>query len=280
MKTDLESKEINDLVNLFILKEQNTINEIKKEKGKISKVINEILKKFKNKTRVIYIGAGTSGRLGVLDAVECRPTFNTDIFMGLIAGGKNAIYKAKEGSEDNEKLSIQDLKKIKLSKNDVLVGIAASGETPYTLSGIKYGNKIGALTVGISSNPKSSLAKFSKLNISPDIKYEIISGSSRLSSGTAQKIILNMISSISMIKSGKVYKNLMIDVLPTNKKLVKRAISIISSICNIPFNKAELLFKKSNGNTRIAIIMYYKKCSLTKAKQLLSRTTSLNQIIG
>mgnify|MGYP003390466545 CR=1 FL=1 len=239
---NLNSMTIDNLVNLFLEKEEQTINSLKKEKNNISKAIKEISKKIENNGRVIYIGAGTSGRLGVLDAVECKPTFNTDIFLGTIAGGEGAFFKAKEGSEDSKKLSMEDLKKLKVTKSDVVIGIAASGETPYTISAIQYANKLGALTIGISSKPKSSLSRIAKYEITPNIEREIISGSSRLSSGTSQKIILNMISSITMIKAGKVYEDLMIDVQPTNKKLVKRAISIISNICNVSFNNASILF--------------------------------------
>lgn len=266
---NLNSMTIENLVSLFLDKEEETIKSLKKEKRNISKAIKEISKKIESNGRVIYIGAGTSGRLGVLDAVECKPTFNTDIFLGAIAGGEGAFFKAKEGSEDNEKLGIEDLKKLKVRRNDVVIGIAASGETPYTVSALQYANKLGALTIGISSKPKSSLSKIAKHQITPNIEREIISGSSRLSSGTSQKMILNMISSISMIKAGKVYKDLMIDVLPTNKKLVKRAISIISNVCNISFNKASVLFKKSNRNIRAAIVMHIKGYSLPLAMKAL-----------
>lgn len=266
---NLNAMSVEKLVTLFLEKEEKTINSLKKVKANIAKVIKEISKNIERNGRVIYIGAGTSGRLGVLDAVECKPTFNTDIFLGTIAGGKSAFFKAKEGSEDSKELAISDLKKLKIRKSDVVIGIAASGETPYTISAIQYANKLGALTVGISSKSKSSLSKIANYHITPNIEYEIISGSSRLSSGTSQKIILNMISSITMIKAGKVYRDLMIDVLPTNKKLVKRAIGIISNICNISFNKASLLFNQSNKNVRAAIIMHYKSCSLPLALKIL-----------
>lgn len=268
---NLNAMTIDNLVNLFLEKEEQTIKSLKKEKKNISKVIKEINKKIEANGRVIYIGAGTSGRLGILDAVECKPTFNTDIFVGAIAGGENAFFKAKEGSEDDKHLGVKDLKKLKTTKKDVVIGIAASGETPYTISAIEYANKLGALTLGISSKPKSSLSRIAKYQITPNIEREIILGSSRLSSGTSQKMILNMISSITMIKAGKVYQDLMIDVLPTNKKLVKRAISIISSVCNISFSKASSLFEKSNRNIRAAIVMHIKGCSLPLAIKSLKK---------
>ncbi len=280
-KINLDLMSAKALVELFLKEEQNTINSLKKQKSNIIKAINIITKKCQKGGRIIYLGAGTSGRLGVLDAVECKPTFSTKSFIGIIAGGKSAIFRAVEGAEDNTKGAIKDLKKIKLTKDDVVIGISASGETPYTVSGIKYAKQIKATTISISSNQKSTLSRISDYNISPFIGEEIISGSSRLKSGTAQKIILNMLSSISMIKSGKVYGNLMIDVEPTNKKLINRAIRIISSICKVPLNKAKLLFKRAKKNTKAAIVMHFRKCSLKEAINKLKNVDfNLRQIIS
>ena len=269
------------LVDLFLNEEQKTINSLKKQKVNIVKSINAIIKKLQKGGRIIYIGAGTSGRLGVLDATECKPTFNTNSFRAIIAGGKSTIYKAKEGAEDNVKQAIKDLKKLKITKNDLVIGISSSGETPYTVSAIKYVKKCNVLTIGITSNIKSTLAKIAHYKISPEITCEIISGSSRLKSGTAQKIILNMLSSITMIKNGKVYRDLMIDVLPTNKKLIKRIVGIISTLCNISLNKAKSLFFKSDKNNKAAIVMHFKKCSRNEALRHLQKSNfNLRKIIG
>lgn len=269
------------LVNLFLNEEQKMLTELKKQKTKISKAINVIVSQIKKQGRVIYIGAGTSGRIGVLDAVECKPTFNTKSFQAIIAGGNSAFLKAKEGAEDNKKQAIKDLKQINLNKNDVLIGVSASGETPYTISAVKFGKKKKVYTIGITANPYSTLTKIAKLCISTNTQEELISGSSRLKSGTAQKIILNTLSTASMIKLGKVFNNLMIDVEPTNKKLVKRAIGIISIICKVPFNKAKVLFKKAKRNTKAAIVMHYKNCNLSEAlKQLQKVSFNLRKIIS
>ncbi len=278
---NLDLMNTKSLVELFLKEEQNTISSIKKEKLNIVKAISKILQKINNGGRVIYIGAGTSGRLGILDASECKPTFSTDIFQAIIAGGKDAILQAKEDSEDNIKNAIKDLKKINISNKDAVIGLSASGETPYTLSAIRFAKKRGILTVGITSSPNSTLAKIPDYKITPETKSEIIAGSSRLKSGTAQKILLNMISSITMTQSGKVYGNLMIDVQPKNKKLIKRAIGIISHICKVPLNIAEILFFKARKNTKAAIVMHYKKCDLSKATNLLKKADfNLRKLIG
>ncbi len=169
---NLDLMSIKSLVELFIKEEQNTISLIKKQKVNIVKAINKILQKIKKGGRVIYIGAGTSGRLGILDSAECKPTFSTDIFQAIIAGGKDAIFNAKEDSEDNVKNAIKDLNKINLSKNDVLIGVTASGETPYTLSAIKFAKKRKIITIGITSNQNSTLAKIADYKIAPEIKSE------------------------------------------------------------------------------------------------------------
>ena len=278
---NLDLLTIKELVELFLGEEQRTINALKEEKSNIVKVVNKIKEKIQKGGIVIYIGSGTSGRLGVLDAAECKPTFSTDLFQGVIAGGKGAILQAKEGAEDNTKQAVRDLKKFKITKNDVIVGVSASGETPYTVSAIKHAKKIRSLTIGITSNPKSTLSRIAHYRISPQTRDEIISGSTRLKSGTAQKIILNMISSITMIKSGKVYGDLMIDVKPTNKKLVSRAIGIISTVCKLSLNRAKSLFYKARKNTKVAIVMHFKKCNLERARKLLAKADfNLRKIIG
>lgn len=277
---NLDLMSTNELVDLFLREELNAIKQLKKQKSKISKAVDLIRKKIQNKGKVFYIGAGTSGRLGILDATECKPTFSTNSFKGIIAGGIGAITQAKEGAEDNIKQAIKDLKKNNITKNDVVVGISASGETLYTILAVKHAKKLRAQTIAITSNPKSTLSKIAHISISPEIKEEIISGSTRLKSGTIQKIILNMLSSISMIKSRKVYKNFMIDVEPTNKKLISRAIGIISTLCKVSLNKAKSLFLKSKKNPKAAIVMHYKGCNLEIAKRLLVKSNfNLRKII-
>ncbi|MFD0966933.1 N-acetylmuramic acid 6-phosphate etherase [Seminibacterium arietis] len=223
----------------------------------IALAVEKIAIAFQNGGRLIYIGAGTSGRLGVLDASECPPTFgvSSDIVRGIIAGGKQAICSPVEGAEDNQQAAIDDLQRISLSDSDVLVGIAASGRTPYVLSGLKYAKKCGAFTVAISSNPESAMAKIADVEITTLVGAEVLTGSSRLKSGTAQKLVLNMLTTASMVLIGKCYQNLMVDVQASNQKLVARAISIVMQATDCTEKVAELALEQANYHAKTAILM-------------------------
>ncbi len=198
---------------------------------------------------MIYIGAGTSGRLGVLDAAECVPTFNTDPheIIGIIAGGQHAMTMAVEGAEDHKKLAEEDLKNIDFTLKDVVIGIAASGKTPYVIGGLTFANTIGATTVSISCNEYAVISEIAQYPIEVKVGPEVLTGSTRLKSGTAQKLILNMISTITMVGVGKVYDNLMIDVKATNQKLIDRSVRIIQEICAITYDEAMALYQVSEG---------------------------------
>ena len=228
----------------------------------ISKAVDIIAKKLSDGGRLFYIGAGTSGRLGVLDASECPPTFGTDADMiqGIIAGGNDALIGAIEGAEDNRQAVISDLNKRNFNDKDILVGIAASGRTPYVLSGIEYAKKIGAVTVGISCVENSVLAKISDIEITPITGAEVITGSTRMKAGTATKMILNMLTTGSMIKLGKVYGNLMVDVQATNEKLRDRAKRIVMTAANCSEIEALNALEKSRGNAKEAINLLTTNC--------------------
>ncbi|MHC6801538.1 N-acetylmuramic acid 6-phosphate etherase, partial [Vibrio antiquarius] len=193
---------------------------VEKVLPEIAEAVDKITEAFKVGGRLFYIGAGTSGRLGVLDASECPPTFGTDpeMVVGIIAGGKEAMFRAKEGAEDDPALGEQDLKENALTQHDVVVGIAASGRTPYVIGGLEYANELGATTVALSCNPDSPIADIADIAISPVVGPEALTGSTRLKSGTAQKLVLNMLTTASMIRLGKSYQNLMVDVKATNAK--------------------------------------------------------------
>ena len=223
--------------------------------------------------RIIYMGAGTSGRLGVLDAVECPPTFGVapEVVVGLIAGGEKAFVKAVEGAEDNRELGRQDLINIDLQKRDIVIGIAASGRTPYVLGGLAYAQELGCHTVGISCNPGSAVGAAAELAIEVVPGPECLTGSTRLKSGTCQKLILNMISTATMVGCGKAYQNLMVDVMQTNEKLVVRAQNIVMEATGCEREVAAEKIAIAGGNAKTAITMILADCGLEEARERLTR---------
>lgn len=220
----------------------------------IEKLVDNVVEVFNNDGRLIYMGAGTSGRVGIVDAVECRPTFGVphEMVQCLMAGGQNAFVQAVEGAEDNKEMAVEDLKNINLSEKDIVIGIAASGRTPYVIGGIEYAISVGSKTGCIVTSPNSPLASIVNFPVEAITGEEVITGSTRLKSGTAQKMICNMISTASMIKIGHVYQNLMIDVLPTNEKLVSRAINIIVELTGMNKEEAKEYYEKY-GNVKNAL---------------------------
>ncbi|EGR2551698.1 N-acetylmuramic acid 6-phosphate etherase [Vibrio alginolyticus] len=227
---------------------------VEKVLPEIAEAVDKITEAFKVGGRLFYIGAGTSGRLGVLDASECPPTFGTDpeMVVGIIAGGKEAMFRAKEGAEDDPALGEQDLKENTLTQRDVVVGIAASGRTPYVIGGLEYANELGATTVALSCNPDSPIADIA---ISPVVGPEALTGSTRLKSGTAQKLVLNMLTTASMIRLGKSYQNLMVDVKATNAKLVARAARIVMQATDCTNQEAKTALKETDYDAKLAILM-------------------------
>ncbi|MGG7078713.1 N-acetylmuramic acid 6-phosphate etherase [Clostridium sardiniense] len=250
----LSTREIVRLINNEDKKVALAVEEVLQD---IANAIDLVYEQIKNGGRLIYIGAGTSGRLGVLDAVECPPTYGVsfDLVRGIIAGGESAMFKAKEGAEDSKELSVEDLKDIGFNKNDALVGIAASGRTPYVIGGLEYAREIGAKSVSICCVNKGEVSKYSDISIEVIPGAEVVTGSTRMKAGTAQKMILNMISTGVMIKLGKVYENLMIDLKPTNEKLLERAKVIIMESTGCERETAEEFFYKASENVKLAIFM-------------------------
>ena len=247
--------------------------EVEKKLDVISTVVDEIAKAFKNNGRLIYIGAGTSGRLGILDASECPPTFGVspDMVIGLIAGGIEATYSAKEGAEDVFENGKVDLQAINFTKNDVLVGIAASGRTPYVIGAIEYANSLGAVTASICCVTNGEVSKASKIAIEVPVFGEVVTGSTRLKSGTAQKLILNMLTTGAMIKTGKVYNNLMVNVKATNEKLVERAIGIVEKSTGAKREVSEDTLMNADKNVALAIFMIKTKLDKEKSKEILEK---------
>lgn len=239
----------------------------------IAVVVEQIVDSFMNDGRLIYMGAGTSGRIGILDSVECPPTYGVpyDMVMCLMAGGANAFVKAVEGAEDSKEFAINDLKNINLTKNDIVIGIAASGRTPYVIGGIEYAKVVGAKTACITTSKGSVLASSVDYPIEAITGQEVITGSTRMKSGTAQKLICNMLSTASMIKMGKVYGNYMIDVMATNEKLVARSYSIVSEITGCSLEEAKEKINKY-GTIKKALVAYFTGCEdLNKINEVLEK---------
>ena len=237
----------------------------------IATAIDRAAERFMAGGRIIYIGAGTSGRLGLLDGVELTPTYSvpsTRAF-GIIAGGDEAVYKAIEGAEDSRELGLADIKAVELTPQDILIGLSASGRTPYVLAALEYAKKVGALTISVSANPNSEMATVADVGIDVAVGPEVITGSTRMKSGTAQKMVLNMISSGIMVRTGKVYQNLMINVQATNEKLVNRGIRIVSQATGVSFEEAEKVFYESGERVNVAILMLELNVSSIEAKKLL-----------
>ncbi|QXC56989.1 N-acetylmuramic acid 6-phosphate etherase [Vibrio mimicus] len=240
----------------------------------IAQAVDKITAAFKQGGRLIYLGAGTSGRLGVLDASECPPTFGVSdqMVIGLIAGGKEAMFTAQEGAEDNATLGANDLQQIDFNSKDVLVGIAASGRTPYVIGALEYANDLGATTIALSCNPDSPIAEIAQIAISPVVGPEALTGSTRLKSGTAQKLVLNMLTTASMIRLGKSYQNLMVDVRATNRKLIARAVRIVMQATDCQREEAEALLKESHNNAKLAILMHLTGMNYEQATAKLSQS--------
>lgn len=261
-----KSKNIDDLSTIDMLRIINKEDKkiamaIEKVLINVAEVIDIAYQKIKNGGRLIYIGAGSSGRLGILDASECPPTYGVSFEMvqGIMAGGKEAIFKAKEGAEDSKELAVEDLKNINLSSKDMVIGLAASGRTPYVIGGLEYARSLGASTGSLSCVKNSEISSVAEFPIEVIVGAEVVTGSTRMKSGTSQKMVLNMISTGVMIKLGKVYGNLMIDVKPTNEKLVERAKGIIMKCTNESREVASEYLGLSGNNVRLAIFMLLSK---------------------
>ncbi len=269
----LDELSIEKVLTLMNEEDHNVPESVKQALPNIEAAVQVIIQSFQNEGRLIYMGAGTSGRLGVLDAAECVPTFGTEpeLVQGLIAGGMQAMTVAVEGAEDSPTLGREDLEAIHLTANDTVVGIAASGRTPYVIGGLDYANQIGASTVSLACNFDALISQHATINIEVEVGPEILTGSTRLKSGTAQKLVLNMLSTPSMIGIGKVYKNLMVDVKPTNEKLVERAKRIIMAATDCTYDVAATQFSAANEDVKLAIVMILTDLSANEAKERLTQ---------
>ena len=262
-----------DMVKLINQEDHQVAEAVAEVTDKIAQAIDVIADRLSKGGRLIYCGAGTSGRLGILDAVECPPTYSTEpeMVQALMAGGYPAIFKAVEGAEDSKELGVQDMKGINFVAGDVLVGIAASGRTPYVLGCMEYAKELGAPTVSVTCCPGSVLDNFADIGIAPCPGPEVITGSTRMKSGTAQKMVLNMLTTGTMIKRGKVYGNLMVDVKPSNEKLIRRCVTIVCAATECDEAAATAALEKCGYHPKVAIVMVLMGVNAEQAKAMLDK---------
>lgn len=267
----LDQLSVRQALHLFNQEDHKVAEAIQTALPQIEEAVDLIVDSFEKGGRLIYMGAGTSGRLGILDASECPPTFGVDpgMVVGLIAGGLSAITQALEGAEDDFTQGKEDLSTIDLSQKDTVVGLAASGRTPYVLGGLEYARRVGAHTVAIACNQDSKIGAAADIAIEAVVGPEVLTGSTRLKAGTAQKLILNMLSTVSMVQIGKVYQNLMVDVQATNEKLRQRAVKIVMAAAEVDETLAKAKLAESEGDVKTAIVMLLLDLDQTKAQQAL-----------
>lgn len=261
-----------EMVTLINQEDQKVAQAIEKVLPQIAAAIDAAAERFKKGGRLIYCGAGTSGRLGALDAIELTPTYSVspERAFGILAGGEKAMYQAIEGAEDSKELAIEDLTQHQLTARDVVIAIAASGRTPYAVSAIEYGKKVGALTISVTCNNQSPMNQLAEIGIAPIVGPEVITGSTRMKAGSAQKMVLNMFSTGIMVKVGNIYQNLMVNVQPTNEKLIQRATNIIKEAAEIDESQAKEYLEAAQLEVAPAIVMAKAHVDFQKAKQLLA----------
>lgn len=272
----LDAMSVSELLQAMNENDAEVPQAVAKKLPAIEKAIDSIVDRMMRGGRLIYLGAGTSGRLGVLDAAECGPTFSVseDQVVAFIAGGEKALRKPAEGAEDNTELAVDDLKSISVGPLDSVIGIAASGRTPYVLGAIEYGRSVGAFTAAITCNPNSAAGQLAEVAIDIDSGPELLAGSTRLKSGTAQKLVLNMISTITMVRLGKTYGNLMVDLQISNEKLQDRAIRIICKATDCTEAEAKAALIASDHQVKTAILMILLKVDAATAKERLNASSN------
>lgn len=270
---NLDNMPVIEILKLMNEEDMNIPKAISDVLPEIEQAVEAVNDSFNNGGRLFYIGAGTSGRIGLLDAVECPPTFSTpyEKVQAILAGGEKAMMIAVEGAEDDYDLGQLDLKERGLKSTDVVVGIAASGRTPYVKGALKYAQEIGATTISLTSNKNAEISEYAKIKIEVETGPEVLTGSTRLKAATAHKMVLNMISTASMVKQGKVYKNLMVDVHATNYKLRERAKTIVCEATGVSYDVAEKVLLETDFSVKPAIVMLLADVSFEEAKTLLDQ---------
>jgi len=270
----LDQKSSLAIVRLMNSEDARVSAAVRRELPKIARAVDAIVESLAKGGRLIYVGAGTSGRIAFLDAAECPPTFGTPptLVRAVIAGGNRAMRKAVEGAEDSLRNGARDLQRSKLTSRDVVVGIAASGTTPYVLGALKYSRQVGAMTIGLTSNPKSPLARLAQITIAPNTGPEVLSGSTRMKAGTAQKMVLNMLSTAAMVRLGRAYENWMIRMKLTNEKLQKRAARILEQAAGVSASKARHALRQARHDLPVALVMLQTGSDSREAQQHLAKS--------
>ena len=279
--TEIDLLSVKEIVEIMNEEDLHVYEAIKSARGQLEELIEATIAAYHKDGRIIYLGAGTSGRIGLMDAVEVIPTYNCDRFIGLIAGGNNAFVKAVEGAEDSKELAVTDLKSVDLCDKDMVIGIAASGRTPYVIGGLDYAKSIGADTGCVCCNLDTEIGRHADHKVEVDAGPEVVTGSTRLKAGTCQKIILNMISTITMIKAGKVYGNLMVDVKATNEKLIERCHRIVMEATGCDHDQAAEALKQTGNDCKTAILMVLLDIDKDEAeKRLKENSGNIRKAIG
>ncbi len=273
---DLDLLDTVELVRRLQSEDLEVAVSVQKAVEQIAKAVDLIVDGLSHGGRLVYFGAGTSGRLGILDASECPPTFGVELGLvsGYIAGGKTAVFQSIEGAEDHEEFGEDDVLAAKIKKYDIVCGITASGRTPYVIGALRKAKELGAYTIGVTNNYPNKIGDWCEVAIAVITGPEAIAGSTRMKAGSAQKMVLNLLTSCAMVRLGKVYENLMVDMTPTNHKLKERATAMISLLCNLSRPEAEKALGAADNNVKIAILMVKKKVDQKQAKQLLAKSNA------
>jgi N-acetylmuramic acid 6-phosphate etherase len=277
--TALDTKPTAEILRIINREDRRVAPAVEKVIPRIARAVDTAVEAISRGGRMIYLGAGTSGRLGVLDAAECGPTFDSDRVQAVIAGGRGAMLKSSEETEDNPLEGERDLRRIKLSKKDVLVGISASGQAPYVLGGMRYARRIGARTVGLTVNPAAPMKPLADVFIAPVVGPEVLTGSSRMKAGTAQKLVLNMLSTTVMVRLGRVFSSWMVNMRLTNRKLCERGQRILTRSTGASPARAAKTLKAAAGNLPLALLMLHRRLRRDEAQRLLANGKSLASLL-
>ncbi|SDR81133.1 N-acetylmuramic acid 6-phosphate etherase [Friedmanniella luteola] len=270
---DLDAMGTLEVLQVINAEDQTVAGAVQRVLPAVARAVDLVVAARQRGGRLVYVGAGTSGRLGLLDAVECPPTFGTapQEVVGVLAGGDGAFAVAVEGAEDDPDLAVADLEALGIGPADVVVGLAASGRTPYVVAALHHAGQVGAATVSVACNPGSPISALADVAIEVDTGPEVITGSTRLKAGTAQKMVCNMLSTAAMVRTGKVYRNLMVDVRPTNAKLVDRARRIVATAATVDEERADAALRAADGHAKTAVVMLLAGCGADEARARLAR---------